>query len=237
MIKTKIIVAYVGLFCITIYFIYSSIPYDIGQIKDLMLENPEKLNFSLSLRALEILDYSFPLLLWILFYGKKKGIIHFSRSIIVITIILPSFFSVQVGRFFINNYEKITDIEIQKEYKGGGKLTLSSNGKNIIVLFLDVFSSQILPDLFEKKPELMQELDGFVWYKDTVTAGSWTWNGTPGIWGGHDYTPDKLIDDNGLIKKEYFYGAYNIMPTKMLNRGFKVIIIINTFTPTLLEKF
>ena len=222
LIKTKIIVAYIGLFCIVIYFIYSSIPYDIGQIKNFMLENPEKLNFSLSLRVLEILIIAFLFFLGYCFMVKKKGIIHFSRSIIAITIILPSFFSIQVGRFFINNYEKITGIEIQKEYKGGDKLTLSSNGKNIIVLFLDAFSSQILPDLFEKKPELMQELDGFVWYKDTVTAGSVTWNGTPGIWGGHDYTPDKLIDDNGLIKTEYFYGAYNIMPTKMLNLGFKV---------------
>jgi Sulfatase len=205
-----------------IYFIYSSIPYDIGQIKNFMLENPEKLNFSLSLRLLEILIIAFLLFFGYFFMVKKKGIIHFSRSIIATAIILPSLFSIQVGRLFINNYEKITGIEIQKEYKGGDKLILSSNGKNIIVLFLDGFSSQILPDLFGKKPELMQELDGFVWYKDTITAGNWTWNGTPGIWGGHDYTPDKLIDDNGVIKDEYFYGAYNVMPQEMLNRGFKV---------------
>jgi YidC/Oxa1 family membrane protein insertase len=222
LIKTKIIIAYIGLFCIVIYFIYSSIPYDIGQIKNFRLENPEKLDFSLSLRVLEILIIAFLFFIGYRFMVKKKGIIHFSRPIIVITIILPAFFSIQVGRFFINNYEKITNIEIKKEYKGGDKVTLSSNGKNIIVLFLDAFSSQILPDLFEKKPELMQELDGFVWYKDTITAGSWTWIGTPGIWGGHDYTPDKLIDDNGLIEREYFYGAYKIMPTEMLNRGFKV---------------
>ena len=128
-----------------------------------------------------------------------------------------------MGRLFINNYEKIKGVEIQKEYKGGDRLILSSNGKNIIVLFLDGFSSQILPQsFFGKKPELMQELDGFVWYKDTITAGSWIGNRMPGIWGGHDYTPDKLIDDNGVIKAEYFYGAYKVMPKEMLNRGFKV---------------
>ena len=222
LIKTKVIVAYIGLFCIVIYFIYSSIPYDTGHIKNFMLENPEKLNFSLSLRSLEILIISFLLFFGYFLMVKKKGIIYFSRSIIAIAIILPSLFSIQVGLLFINNYDKIKGGEIQKEYKGGDKLILSSNGKNIIVLLLDGFSSQILPDLFGKKPELMQELDGFVWYKDTITAGSWTWNGTPGIWGGHDYTPDKLIDDNGVIKAEYFYGAYNVMPKEMLNRGFKV---------------
>jgi YidC/Oxa1 family membrane protein insertase len=222
LIKTKVIVAYIGLFCIVIYFIYSSIPYDIGQIKDFMLENPEKLNFALSLRSLEILVISFLLFFGYFFMVKKKGIIYFSRSIIAIAVILSSLFSIQVGRLFINNYEKIKDGEIQKEYKGGDRLILSSNGKNIIVLFLDGFSSQILPDLFGRKPELMQELDGFVWYKDTITAGSWTWNGLPGIWGGHDYTPDKVIDDNGIIVSDYFYGAYNVMPKEMLNRGFKV---------------
>ena len=222
LIKTKIMVAYIGLFCIVIYFVYSSIPHDIGQIKDLMLENPENLNVSRALRMVEILILSL-----VFFFGyslvvRKNAIIRFSRLIIVITIVLPSIVSIQVGGFFINNHEKITNIEIQKGYIARDKLTVSSNGENIIVLMLDGFSSQILPDLFEKKPDLMQELDGFVWYKDTIAAGSWSWNGTPGIWGGHDYTPDKVIDLNGSIQPEYFYGAYKIMPTEMLNRGFKV---------------
>ena len=94
LIKTKVIVAYIGLFCIVIYFIYSSIPYDIGQIKNFMLENPEKLNFSLSLRSLEILIISFLLFFGYVFMVKKKGIIYFARSIIAIAIILPfSFFN------------------------------------------------------------------------------------------------------------------------------------------------
>ncbi len=222
LIRTKILVAYIGLFCIVIYFVYSSIPHDIGQIKDLMLENPENLNVSLPFRMVEILILSLVFYFGYSLVVKKNGIIRFSRLIIVITIVLPTIVSMQVGGFFINNYEKIANIEIQKRYIARDKLALSSNGKNIIVLLLDAFSSQILPDLFEKKPDLMQELDGFVWYKDTMTAGSWTWNGTPGIWGGHDYTADKVIDHNGLIQEEYFYGAYKIMPTEMLNRGFKV---------------
>ena len=222
LIKTKVVVAYIAFFSIAVYFIYSSIPYNIGQIKNFLLENPEKLNISLSMRLLEISVIAFVFFFGYVFMVKKKGIVYFSRPIIAGAIVLPSLFSLQVGRLFMNNYDKIKSIEIQKGYKGGDKLFLSSNGKNIIVLFLDGFSSQILPDLFDKKPELTQELDGFVWYKDTITAGSWTWNGTPGIWGGQDYTPDKRIDDKGEIKEEYFYGAYDVMPREMLNRGFKV---------------
>jgi YidC/Oxa1 family membrane protein insertase len=222
LIRTKLTVAYLGLFGIVIYFIYSSIPYDIGQIKNFLLENPEKLNVPLSIRLLELFGIAVVFFFGYFFMVSKKGIIYFSRSIIASAIILPSLFSIQVGRLFIHNYETIREIEIQKAYKGGDKLILSSNGKNIIVLFLDAFSSQILPDLFERKPELMQKLDGFTWYKDTITAGSWTWNATPGIWGGQDYTPDKVIDNSGIIKAEYFYAAYNVMPKEMLNRGFKV---------------
>jgi hypothetical protein len=222
LIKTKMLVAYLGLFFVVIYFVYSSIPFEIGQIKDFMLENPEKLNISFSLRMAETLVIASLFFLGYYFMVKKRGIVRSFRPIVVISIILPAFLSIQVGRFFFDNYQKITRVEVQKRYEGGNQLTVSSNGRNIIVLFLDAFSSQILPDLFEKKPQLLHELDGFVWFKDTITAGSWTWNGTPGIWGGHDYTPDKLIDNNGLIQPEYFYGAYKIMPTEMLRRGFKV---------------
>ncbi len=222
LIKTKLMVAYIALFAIASYFIYSSIPYDIGQIKNFLLENPERLNMSLSMKWLEIFIIAFVFFFGYAFMVQRRGIVYFSRSIIATSLVLPSLLSIQVGRLFVNNYEKLRGVESQKEYKGGDKLVLSSNGKNIIVLFLDGFSSQILPDLFGKKPELMQQLDGFVWYRDTITAGSWTWNGTPGIWGGQDYTPDKVIDGNGTIKEEYFYDAYKVMPKEMLSRGFKV---------------
>ena len=147
-------VAYIGLFCIVIYFVYSSIPHDIGQLKDFMLENPEKLNVSLSLRMAEILILSLVFFFGYSFVVKKNGIIRFSRLIIVITVVLSSIISIQVGGILINNYEKIANIEIQKGHIARDKLTVSSNGKNIIVLFLDGFSSQILPDLFENKTGL-----------------------------------------------------------------------------------
>ncbi|MCR5606645.1 MAG: membrane protein insertase YidC [Treponema sp.] len=69
---------------------------------------------------------------------------------------------------------------------------LSKTGKNVIVIMQDRCFSPFLPYVFEELPELKEKYDGFHWYPNTVSMGKLTMIGTPGLFGGYDYTPFKM---------------------------------------------
>ena len=69
---------------------------------------------------------------------------------------------------------------------------LSRTGKNVIILMQDRYFSPLIPKILEDKPELKERLDGFVWYPNTVSFGKLTMIGTPGIFGGYEYTPFEI---------------------------------------------
>ncbi|WP_297646551.1 membrane protein insertase YidC [uncultured Treponema sp.] len=69
---------------------------------------------------------------------------------------------------------------------------LSKKGKNVIILMQDRFFSPLIPKILENNPELRKRLDGFIWYPNTVSFGKLTMIGTPGIFGGYDYTPFEM---------------------------------------------
>lgn len=69
---------------------------------------------------------------------------------------------------------------------------LSKTGKNVIVLMQDRYFSPLIPKVLENNPQLKERLDGFVYYPNTVSFGKLTMIGTPGIFGGYDYTPFEI---------------------------------------------
>ncbi|MDE5898665.1 MAG: alkaline phosphatase family protein, partial [Treponemataceae bacterium] len=69
---------------------------------------------------------------------------------------------------------------------------LSKNGKNVIVIMQDRCFSPLVPYIFEEKPELKTRFDGFTFFPNTVSFGIYTMIGTPGIFGGYDYTPFEI---------------------------------------------
>ena len=52
--------------------------------------------------------------------------------------------------------------------------------------------SPLVPYIFEEKPELKTRFDGFTFFPNTVSFGIYTMIGTPGIFGGYDYTPFEI---------------------------------------------
>ncbi len=67
-----------------------------------------------------------------------------------------------------------------------------SKEKNILVLVFDAFAANMLEDIFKQNPEIKNGLDGFVWYKNTVSTGSATMNSINAMTGGPDYTVSKI---------------------------------------------
>ncbi len=75
---------------------------------------------------------------------------------------------------------------------GKGFLPLSKNGKNVAVIMLDRAIGRYVPYIFEERPELKEKFDGFTWYPNTLSYGGYTLLGAPALYGGYEYTPDRI---------------------------------------------
>ena len=90
---------------------------------------------------------------------------------------------------------------------------LSKKGKNVVVFMLDRAVSTYLPSIFEEKPELADSFDGFTWYPNTIAHGGFTNFGTPGLFGGSEYTPWKMNDRTYEGIPEKHNGTVLVLPT------------------------
>lgn len=70
--------------------------------------------------------------------------------------------------------------------------SLSKTHKNVLVLMQDRLFNPYIPYIFDELPELREKFDGFTNYPNTVSMGKLTMIGTPGLFGGYDYTPYRM---------------------------------------------
>lgn len=86
-------------------------------------------------------------------------------------------------------------------------LTFSENHKNIIVIMLDMFTGGNVKEIFIQHPDLRREFNGFTWYVDSMSSGSSTIFGKPGILGGEQTTPVNLNKDaNHSLEEKINFG-------------------------------
>ena len=166
----------------------------------------------------------FAVIILLLFIYRYKKIISSVLVIIVSTFlvmgvincseIIKSFSSLQLRmqneEEFGNNYSNI--------YR------LSKNGKNVIIVFIDQAISGYIPYVFEAKPELYESFDGFIWYRNTVSFGGHTIFGSPGLYGGYEYTPLEMQARDNLPLVEKHNESILLLPKLFLDKGFKVTV-------------
>ena len=70
--------------------------------------------------------------------------------------------------------------------------SLSRDKENIVVIVLDAFPTEQFNWILEKHPEFNDTLDGFTWYRNTVSTGNFTTSGEPALVGGHTKTVGKI---------------------------------------------
>jgi hypothetical protein len=156
-------------------------------------------------------------------------LINRSSKIITACLSIAIFAFILLG---VNNTRKIYNDfqEYQLLYNGNKNITgapvyqFSKNGKNILVIMLDRGISGYIPYIFQEKPELNDSFDGFTWYKNTISFGGNTNFGSPGIFGGYEYTPLEMQSrkDIPLVKKHN--EALLMLPRIFLENGFMVTV-------------
>ena len=101
---------------------------------------------------------------------------------------------------------------------------LSKKGRNVVIVMLDRAISGYIPYIFHEKPELKEQFAGFTYYPNTVSFGGSTNSGTPAIFGGYEYTPEKMnrrADETLASKHDE---ALKVMPVLFDKNAYDVTI-------------
>ena len=103
--------------------------------------------------------------------------------------------------------------------------TLSTTGQNVIVIMLDRAMGTQAPYIFNEKPELLEQFDGFTYYPNTVSYGVATNFGSPALYGGYEYTPEKMNERDTELLVDKHDEALKVMPVIFNNNGYEVTVL------------
>jgi len=152
-------------------------------------------------------------------FEKKTDI---CRSCCIVLLIALIGISAKNIRFVSNSFKNLAPPQIK------GKIEpvyhLSKTGKNVIVIMLDRAVSPYIPVIMNERPDLKTIYDGFTYYPNTVSLGRCTMIGTPGIFGGYDYTPFEMNRRLDKTVREKHNEAILSMPVLFSSSGFKTVI-------------
>lgn len=103
-------------------------------------------------------------------------------------------------------------------------LVLSKNGKNVVVLVADMAKGVYVPYIFDERPELKEQFNGFTFYPNTLTYGICTKWGAPGLYGGHEYSPLVLNERKDELNVDKHDEALSVMPAIFSKNGYNVTV-------------
>ena len=92
------------------------------------------------------------------------------------------------------------------------KFHLSKTEKNVIIIMLDRAESSYFPHILENFPEFNKKLSGFTYYPNTVSCNGHTLMGSPGVYGGYEYTPYEMNKRDSQLLKDKHNEALLLMP-------------------------
>ena len=154
-----------------------------------------------------------------LVYAKLQNI---ARIILVVGIITVMFFGTWDAVIIQKTYNWFTEYNTPSTEMPS--IPLSRNGKNVIVLMLDRAMGPFVPYLLNEKPELEEQFDGFTYYPNTISYGTRTIFATPVLYGGYEYTPERMNARSTEKLSSKNDEALKVMPDIFGNNGYEVTI-------------
>lgn len=156
-----------------------------------------------------------------LLLNKKPIILKYLAIVIAIPLLVLSLRNVSIIRADTKDAE--TSIATAESYEG--ILRLSRTGNNVVVFMLDRAIGGYIPYIFDEKPELMDHYQGFVYYPNTVSLGRCTNIGAPCLFGGYEYSPDRINQRTRESIRDKYDEALLMMPVLFSQNGFDVTVI------------
>mgnify|MGYP003301223178 CR=1 FL=1 len=139
-----------------------------------------------------------------------------------------------IGMSAFNVYNIQADVAILNENKdtfsnGTPHFSLSKNGKNVVVIMLDRALGYYIPYFMQENPELEKQFDGFTYYSNVISHGGFTNFGTPGLFGGYEYTPIEMNKrtEESLVSKHN--EALKVLPVMFSENNYEVTVCDATY--------
>ena len=118
---------------------------------------------------------------------------------------------------------------IKTAFNDSLEIKLSKTGKNVIVLMMDRQIGYFIPFIMNEREDVKKQFDGFTYYENTMSFGQKTNFGAPALYGGYDYTPDKLNERDDMLLEEKHNEALKVMPEIFDKAGYKITLCEPTY--------
>lgn len=104
------------------------------------------------------------------------------------------------------------------------RFSLSTEGKNVIVFMLDRALGEYIPYIMNEKPNLREQFEGFTYYSNVISFGSFTNFGTPALFGGYEYTPVEMNKRDSELLVDKQNEALKVLPVLFNVNGYEVTV-------------
>ncbi len=159
--------------------------------------------------------------------GALCAVIFRFKKEIMSTLLIAGVVAVSVmgiRNMTIVNREYNDVVELASKDDDTPQLTLSENGKNVIVIFMDRMVGYYIPYIFEEKPELKEVYDGFTFYPQTVSFGRNTNYGAPPLYGGYEYIPTEMNKRDDVLLADKHDESLKVMQVIFDEAGYDVTV-------------
>lgn len=114
--------------------------------------------------------------------------------------------------------------QLASQSKDRAHFSLSRDGQNVVLVMLDRAIGSYLPYLFQEKPELEGKFSGFTYYPRTLSFGGFTNIAAPALFGGYEYTPEKINARSDVPLVQKHDEALKLMPVLFDKAGYEVTV-------------
>lgn len=197
-------------------------------------------------KSYRYVDYAVLLSIFVaVWYVVLRGKAFVLRSVIYAFMFglscVTAFFSVSATKTVIGadlgQSEKRVDASMVPE-QVKNMFIFSKSGENVVVVMLDMFTGGNMREIISRNPEVLDELDGFIYYPDTVTAGSSTVFGKMPILGGERSHPLEINKITGVSIEEKHNKYWGEFLATLQSRNFDVSILEHEFMkPDILSQY
>lgn len=213
----KILAIIMMTMCVVGFINYSTIPFETSMSMYLSLDSVSKPTSSVIFQSLGILLAVFALAYFAVKY-KKNAVGHILLFTLVPFVIINC---LSMGKVYNKASKTITMLEEHDDFP---EIHLSKNGKNVVVIMMDRMIGYYVPYLMNEKPELYEKFEGFTFYPNSISYGTATNVGSPGLYGGYEYIPIESNKRTDVTLAEKQNEALCVMPVIFGENGYDVTV-------------
>ncbi|MCM1273329.1 MAG: membrane protein insertase YidC [Clostridium sp.] len=183
-----------------------------------MLQYDNGMHFSIRERILNVLVLSF------IAGGMYFIVYKWNRISFWITVTASMALTVMSAINIVNIHTSIDKVSFEALQEKEQFFSLSTEGKNVVVIMLDRGMGAYIPYIMNENPKLQEQFAGFTYYPNTISFGGSTNFGLPGIMGGYEYTPVEMNKRAGEALVDKHSEAIKMMPVLFADHGYEVTV-------------